>query len=1128
MPLIPDEWIERIKHEVLVEELARRIGAELKPVGQELMTRCPFPPHEDSTPSLSINRERNLFQCFGCGVAGTPIDWVMKEKGVDFRRAVELLLEQFFPELWEELRTSSPQRRGTRQSAPVLPCPFQLEADEQTTLNEYVDHCHALFKESAEPQDLLTRRGLDSLELVRRFKPGYQDRTLGLRLPTPTTKAGEAVRERFQKLGLIRQSGHAHFVGSLLIPTIDLQGNVTGIYGRKTCDHLNKNHASPRHLYLPGIDDDVFNEEGFVGAGTSMMADNAREMILTEARLDAWSFWRYAFRNVTASRGVHLSPALLDAFVRHRIERCFIAYDRDEAGDAGARKAAEKLLHAGVECFRVNFPKGMDANDVILKMQPADKTLALFLRSAEWMGNGHRPRGVPLPNVPSAHDAQPAPSSVATAEPAIAPAAAAPSTSEATEGESVGAPEEETASPASPVDRFAQGEAHEDAPAANAEPAPAAAQTSSSAPTRVTPAMTPGLVKLLDDEAELLFEDRRYRVRGLSKCLGFGSLRVTLKAEREGVDFSPPSPISGWHLDTLDLVSHRQRVAFEREAAKELGLKDDVVRFDLGRILRVLELVQEERIAQATAPRLKTVTLTEKETQEALDFWKSADLFTRIADDYTRCGLVGELTNKIATYIGATSRLLERPLAIIIQSSSAAGKSTLMEKTLAFMSEEMKEKYTAVSGKSLFYLDEGTTLKHKILAIVEEEGAERATYPLKILQSEGELVMASTGKDPHTGKLVTKIYRVEGPVMILLTTTAVEIDPELENRCLRLTVDESREQTKAIHELQRMEMTHEGHLLSAEREEIQKLHRNAQRLLRRLRVHNPYARHLSFVTDQTRMRRDHAKYLVLIETIALMHQFQRTVYRRDVSGRSEEYIDVTLFDVELAGELVGEILGKHLQDLAPQTQTFLHALEEMVTKLCEKNGVERCDLRFTRRQIRELTGWSDTAVRIHMARLIELEYVLVHKGSRGQSFVYELLYNGEGKDGRPFVLGLVDVERLRRGQVEGASEPGTTATSQGQEGYLAGSSQGLRMPIAGESPGAQTSTSPNASAAFPLSAAESFENALIPAESKNTSYTLRRTLGTPRFNLLRFPPGGNGHRPNADAVSGPVNGAAAH
>src|SRR5690606_16016473 len=137
----------------------------------------------------------------------------------------------------------------------------------------------------------------------------------------------------------------------------------------------------------------------------------------------------------------------------------------------------------------------------------------------------------------------------------------------------------------------------------------------------------------------------------------------------------------------------------------------------------------------------------------------------------------------------------------------------------------------------------------------EEEGAERASYALKLLQSEGRLTIASTGKDALTGKLITHEYHVEGPVMIMLTTTAVEIDEELLNRCLVLTVDEDREQTRAIHRVQRERRTLAGLLAKAERDEVLTLHRNAQRLLRPLAVVNPYAPRLTFVDSRTRTRR---------------------------------------------------------------------------------------------------------------------------------------------------------------------------------------------------------------------------------------------------------------------------------
>ena len=228
-----------------------------------------------------------------------------------------------------------------------------------------------------------------------------------------------------------------------------------------------------------------------------------------------------------------------------------------------------------------------------------------------------------------------------------------------------------------------------------------------------------------------------------------------------------------------------------------------------------------------------------------------------------------------------------------------AGFEVSTEAILAFVPEEERVKYSAMTGQSLFYMGE-TDLEHKILAIVEEQGAERASYALKLLQSEGELTIASTGKDPQTGRLVTHEYRVSGPVMIFLTTTAVEVDEELLNRCLVLTVDEDREQTRAIHRLQRERQTIEGLLARQTRTGVLKLHQDAQRLLKPLLVANPFARQLTFLDDRTRTRRDHDKYLDLIEAVALLHQYQRPVKKGAGRGPEFEYLEVTLEDIATA------------------------------------------------------------------------------------------------------------------------------------------------------------------------------------------------------------------------------------
>src|SRR5262249_54414565 len=153
--------------------------------------------------------------------------------------------------------------------------------------------------------------------------------------------------------------------------------------------------------------------------------------------------------------------------------------------------------------------------------------------------------------------------------------------------------------------------------------------------------------------------------------------------------------------------------------------------------------------------------------------------------------------------------------------------------------------------------------------------------------------------------------------------TSVQVDEELLNRCLVLTVNEDREQTKAIHQVQRHKQTLAGQLDGQGREQALTLHRNAQRLLRPLMVVNPYAEQLTFADCQTRTRRDHAKYLTLIRAIALLHQYQRPICTIELQGQLVEYIEATVEDIELANQLAHELLGRSLDELPPQTRNLL-------------------------------------------------------------------------------------------------------------------------------------------------------------------------------------------------------------
>lgn len=690
----------------------------------------------------------------------------------------------------------------------------------------------------------------------------------------------------------------------------------------------------------------------------------SKEIILCESLIDALTFWCAGYRNVTAAYGTEgFTDDHRATFCDHGIERVLIAYDRDPGGDKAAAALAGTLMGEGAECFRIVFPRGTDANSFACAATSAAEALGRQIRAAEWMGTGDKKRP---------HGGEPVAPPVM---PAVLNGAAAAKEETGPEVPSLAARSSAAAGPVvSPVPPAAKELGHE----------------------------------LVGDELRLVLGERRWRVRGLAKLSSFDLLRLNVMVSRAD---SRDGQV--FHVDTLDLYSARARAGFVKQAAGELGLSEEVVKADLGRVLLACEAAADEAVTAAQAPKEPAVVLSEAEEAAAMALLRDPRLVERITADFARCGMVGEATNALVGYLAAVSRKLEAPLAVIVQSTTAAGKSSLMDAVLGFVPDEERVKFSAMTGQSLFYMGEAD-LAHKVLAVVEEEGAERASYALKLLQSEGELSIASTGKDTTTGRLTTHTYRVSGPVAIFLTTTAIDVDEELLNRCIVLTVDEDRDQTRAIHDRQRAAQTLEGLLADAERRRIVKVHQDAQRLLRPVTVANPYAPRLGFADERTRTRRDHMKYLTLIRSVALLHQHQRPRKTATVGGETVSYIEVTLDDIALANRLAHEVLGRSLDELAPQTRRLLEHLDELVTKNAANDQVPRADVRFTRRQVREHCGWSDFQVRVHLERLVGLEYVLVHRGGRGHSFVYELLWDGGGTDGRPHLDGLVDVDTLTK------------------------------------------------------------------------------------------------------------------
>jgi uncharacterized membrane protein len=465
--------------------------------------------------------------------------------------------------------------------------------------------------------------------------------------------------------------------------------------------------------------------------------------------------------------------------------------------------------------------------------------------------------------------------------------------------------------------------------------------------------------------------------------LALGRLRVTVKAERG----------SAFHVDTLDLYASRSRAEFAKRAAKTLGSDVDTIEKHL-----LVLLVEAEKMAPDDGAGVSTETegpppMTEEERTEALTFLRRPDLLAQVAKDIDALGFVGEDTNKRLLYLVAISRKLSDPLSAIVLSQSGAGKSGITEVIEKLCPPEDVVLLTRLTPQSLYYVEPGF-LDRKLVIVEERYGSMEADYSIRVLQSRKKLIAAAPIKDPQTGNMKTRIFTVEARAAFIEATTASAVNHENATRCFELSMDESAEQTKRIHERQRLMRTEHGLVLREQAETVSRRHWNAQRLLEPLPVVIPYADRLTFPDAWMRTRRDHARFLNLIEVSAFLHQHQR---ERSKAGA----IVASVADYEAAYALAAEVLADTLADLKKPLREALESIRELSLK---------GDGAVTRRDIREALGVPDSTVRNWLADLVGLEYLEAEGGGVGKTTRYRLTGRGPSGD---VALGLLTPAELR-------------------------------------------------------------------------------------------------------------------
>ena len=528
-----------------------------------------------------------------------------------------------------------------------------------------------------------------------------------------------------------------------------------------------------------------------------------------------------------------------------------------------------------------------------------------------------------------------------------------------------------------------------------------------------------GRVTVTDGLAEFSFDKRRYQVREFTGDEPY-RLRVNIRA-KAGDNF---------HVDVFDLYVSKSRKVFANVCARLFAVATPVIEQDIAAIIEHLEKMRVNKAVTAKSDDEKIHKMTPEDEAEALAFLKTPDLLDRVVADLETCGYVGEELNKKIGYLITISRKLASPLSGVIISNVGAGKSKLMEHLAAFVPDEDKVVYTRITPQSLYYQEE-RSLKHKLIIMGEEAGLAGADYSLRELISAKVLRLAAPVKDPISGKLKTVEYEVEGPVALLFSTTAGSINYENATRCFELCLDESQEQTKRVHTDQRRRRMVEGIRQDFATDELKRVHQNAQRLLKRLRVVNPHAAGLKFHDRRLQSRREQEKYLSLIESIALLHQHQREVKVMEHHGERIEYLEATLADIEEANTLMVEILGQCLNELKKPSRELLALVKRMADERCAATGLARDEFKFNRRDIREYCGWSDYQVRTHIRQLEELQYIIPVNGKRGKMYKYELAFEGEqARDAREETgSGLTGIDVLQAAASVGGADCGNAASA---------------------------------------------------------------------------------------------------
>jgi DNA primase len=474
------------------------------------------------------------------------------------------------------------------------------------------------------------------------------------------------------------------------------------------------------------------------------------------------------------------------------------------------------------------------------------------------------------------------------------------------------------------------------------------------------------------DYISFVYENLLFSIIGGIALYPLDKLKITLKIQIA----RSQNPLHSIRQSNLDLYSEEQLQRFIKTASEKLEIGSKQLNYAIAELISLLEDYRNAKIEEQKPKTEKPKVLTEFRKQELIKILQSKNLFTKLNELIGKTGVVGEEKNRLIMWTVFTSRLTENPLHIICLGASGTGKTYLQERVSELIPKPHKVSFTASTENALYYVGK-TDLKNKLILIEDMDGANSVLYVLRELQSKGYVSKIVPMKDSK-GNMKTILLEVEGPICLSGTTTKERIYEDNANRCLLIYLDNSDTQQSSIMNYQRK--SHAGTVNKTEEESTKELLQDLQLMFRRINVVNPYAEKLIIPETVFKPLRTNAHYLQFIEAITFIHQFQRPV-KKDEQGNP--FIETTLEDIELANELLKEVLLAKSDELTKACRDFLETLKALLQKEKKQS--------FFRSDVRNWTRINPDNLRYYLSQLNKYGYIKIVGGNKYKTgFEYEI------------------------------------------------------------------------------------------------------------------------------------------